>query len=297
MDFTDSSDGQGGRLHKIMRNANIEIISHRGRAVGFVDNTLPAFENAMALGASGFECDVRFTKDREPIVVHTRFGSAYLSEQATARLRISEMSWEEIQACRSSGSNLSPCHLDDVLKFAASANAICYVEPKEDNVELIRRVIDGFERVGLNGNGRLITFFSRRRLLAQAKALNQSVLTNVIVVSPLADLSGAARAASADIVTLGWVRLNQFRCLQVFGRPLRRKICACQDHGFRVMTGYIDSVDDLRWACELGVDGIFTNDVATIAPGRLAAGGDGVERARARKARNWPDDLKRNGWI
>jgi len=48
----------------------IELVAHRGNAFEFPENTLPAFESAVALGCRWLECDVQLAADRTPYVVH-----------------------------------------------------------------------------------------------------------------------------------------------------------------------------------------------------------------------------------
>lgn len=46
------------------------IIGHRGASAIAPENTLVAFEQAMSDGADGIEFDVRFARDRVPVVIH-----------------------------------------------------------------------------------------------------------------------------------------------------------------------------------------------------------------------------------
>ncbi|MBB5887909.1 glycerophosphodiester phosphodiesterase [Lactovum miscens] len=48
----------------------MEIQSHRGNAVGFVENTLEAFQNIISKGVASIESDVRFTKDKVLVLHH-----------------------------------------------------------------------------------------------------------------------------------------------------------------------------------------------------------------------------------
>jgi glycerophosphoryl diester phosphodiesterase len=48
----------------------IELVAHRGNALEFPENTLPAFESAVSLGCRWLECDVQLAADRTPFVVH-----------------------------------------------------------------------------------------------------------------------------------------------------------------------------------------------------------------------------------
>lgn len=52
--------------------ARCRVVSHRGEHDGrtLLENTLPAFDAAVALGVWGIECDLRWTRDLAPVVVH-----------------------------------------------------------------------------------------------------------------------------------------------------------------------------------------------------------------------------------
>lgn len=49
---------------------NIHVQAHRGASSELLENTLPAFERAMEVGADSIELDVHLTKDGEVIVYH-----------------------------------------------------------------------------------------------------------------------------------------------------------------------------------------------------------------------------------
>ncbi len=46
------------------------IIAHRGASREAPENTLPAFERALALGVDGIELDVQLTRDKVPVITH-----------------------------------------------------------------------------------------------------------------------------------------------------------------------------------------------------------------------------------
>jgi glycerophosphoryl diester phosphodiesterase len=46
------------------------LVAHRGNALEFPENTLPAFESALQLGARYFELDVQLSRDGIPMVSH-----------------------------------------------------------------------------------------------------------------------------------------------------------------------------------------------------------------------------------
>ncbi|MFO0982536.1 MAG: glycerophosphodiester phosphodiesterase [Planctomycetota bacterium] len=46
------------------------IVGHRGAPVERLENTLPSFERALALGCQGLELDVQLTRDQQVVVMH-----------------------------------------------------------------------------------------------------------------------------------------------------------------------------------------------------------------------------------
>src|SRR5690554_763418 len=83
---------------------SIEIYAHRGGGGYFVENTLPAFRNAIRLGCDGAELDVHLSVDGEVMVHH----NPTLNYRYT---RTIEGSWlpteERLEICRLKASELS----------------------------------------------------------------------------------------------------------------------------------------------------------------------------------------------
>jgi glycerophosphoryl diester phosphodiesterase len=69
------------------------VIAHRGASGSAPENTLPAFERAIALGADMIELDVQLTCDGEVVVIHdwtldrTTTGSGLVREQTLGAIR------------------------------------------------------------------------------------------------------------------------------------------------------------------------------------------------------------------
>ena len=70
-----------------------QIIAHRGASGTAPENTLPAFERAVALGARMIELDVQCTADGAVVVIHdwlldrTTTGSGLVAEKTLAEIR------------------------------------------------------------------------------------------------------------------------------------------------------------------------------------------------------------------
>ncbi len=54
-------------------NSPFEIVAHRGVSTAAPENTLPAFQRAIELGADAVELDVRLTRDGRPVVFHNTY--------------------------------------------------------------------------------------------------------------------------------------------------------------------------------------------------------------------------------
>src|SRR6185437_92141 len=69
------------------------VIAHRGNSAFFPENTLEAFERAVALGADALELDVRLSSDGRAVVIHdptlerTTNGTGAVGAQALAGLQ------------------------------------------------------------------------------------------------------------------------------------------------------------------------------------------------------------------
>ncbi len=74
-------------------SASFDIVAHRGVTAGAPENTAPAFEQAIRLGADAIELDVRLTADKVPVVYHYYYldgfttGSGTIFRHTLAQLR------------------------------------------------------------------------------------------------------------------------------------------------------------------------------------------------------------------
>lgn len=73
-----------------------EIVAHRGDTSAHPENSLPAFESAVKLGADAFELHVRLTADKVPVVYHY----FYLAEGTTGNGIVPGWTWENLQKLR-----------------------------------------------------------------------------------------------------------------------------------------------------------------------------------------------------
>ncbi len=70
-----------------------QIVAHRGIATDAPENTIAAFQRAVELGADAFECDVRLTADRVPVVHHY----FYLHQSTSLTGTVFDHTWEQLR--------------------------------------------------------------------------------------------------------------------------------------------------------------------------------------------------------
>ena len=70
------------------------IIAHRGDLSTAPENTLPAFQRALAAGADGVELDVRLTRDGQLIVFHDR----HLERTSNGQGRVDRKTFSDVRA-------------------------------------------------------------------------------------------------------------------------------------------------------------------------------------------------------
>ena len=72
---------------------NVLVISHRGDWRNYPENSIPAIESVIRMGADMVEIDVQLTKDSVLVLMHDRT----IDRCTTGRGKISEMTYEELQ--------------------------------------------------------------------------------------------------------------------------------------------------------------------------------------------------------
>jgi glycerophosphoryl diester phosphodiesterase len=112
---------------------NCRIISHRGEYDNQIvfENTLAAFDRAKATGVWGIECDLRWTKDLQPVVIH----DSDLLRVFGLNVRICEIKLSELK----SACSLVPCLGDVIQRYGKRLHLMLeikkemYPDPKYQN--------------------------------------------------------------------------------------------------------------------------------------------------------------------
>ena len=261
-------------------NPEIKILAHRGGLERGPENTIAAFRQAFEDGADAFECDVRLTKDQEPIIIHTGFDQDDIQAVTGCSTPLRELNWADVQKLKVLDSDQPVAHLGEVLSFVQETGLPCFIEPKEHSKMLIPIVVDRIRQFDLVHKVGILTFYSyrdlsfyfrkdlifysRKELLIQAKQLEPKIQTSVILVNPMANFLKVAESISANRVIIGSGKINPFRLYNAFVRSLIPKIRRLKAKGIAVEGGFVRSRRDVEWLLRHEIGELWTDDVPRI---------------------------------
>jgi len=243
------------------------VTAHRGNSGEFPENTIPAFQSGIELGADWIELDVHRTRDGQLAVSH---------DQTTGRvgdqnLVVSESSYEELRAVdvaasfrRERGKTLGECPkhtiplLEEVLRLVMSQNRTrLSIQPKMDcvaeAVELVKRL--GAEKWAGFNDGNLQYMARVKELLPELPVFydrSQSDLKEDIRL---------ARQHGFQALVLHHSLINEERVRLIHAAGLEAGVWTVNDEA------------EMKHLLNLGVDRVYTDY-----PGRLLA----LKRQRAR---------------
>ncbi len=220
--------------------------AHRGGAGDWPENSMPAFENAVALGYRYVETDVHVTADGVLLAFH----DDHLDRVTDGTGSIAELDHATVGQARIDGREPIPL-LEDILGTWPELRV--NIDPKHDGcvdalAEVIRRT-RSIDRVCVGA-------FSDRRL-ARLRSLLGADLCTALGPRGVARLRGASWRLPAPRPHAG--------CAQVPRSMGRVRIVdeaflhAAHERGMQVHVWTIDEPDEMHELLDLGVDGIMTD--------------------------------------
>lgn len=204
------------------------IVAHRGAAGLWPENSLLAFNGALAAGYRVFEIDVQGTRDGDLVVIHdltvdrTSNGKGSVRELSTAELGSLSL--------RGTGGEAIP-HLGTILALLRRNGAASIVEVKfrpdaPEHDDLCRRLADAISHSGML-EGTTVSAFawpSLTVLKRLAPALNLTAVTSARGLKDRGGLSATIAAATdlgANDLALEWTAVGPETAATVHGQGLR----------------------------------------------------------------------------
>jgi len=221
--------------------------AHRGGASEAPENTMPAFEQAVALGFRYLETDAHVTADGILVAFHDD-----RLDRVTDRTGvISELPWAEVQQARVDGREPIP-RLEDLL--TAWPDVRVNIDPKHDAAA--EPLADAILRTGTVDRV-CVTAFSDRRT-EKVRSIVGPALCTGMGPRQVAQLVAASRGMP------GGGRLRS-PCAQVPPRQGRlplvteRLVSTAHRLGVQVHVWTIDDREEMAQLLDLGVDGVMTD--------------------------------------
>lgn len=143
-------------------------LGHRGFSSLYPENTLTSFEQALAAGADGFECDLRMTADGEIVVFHDET----LERLCGISGSVEESSWDELKILKIL-SKEKFCRLEDILNHFPSARINLEIKVSKFSDRLVLKTLEILRTTPLK-NRILISSFSWEILQFAATHLKNS---------------------------------------------------------------------------------------------------------------------------
>lgn len=222
----------------------VKVISHRGRGTwtrrGLLENTLPAFEKAMECGAWGVECDLRWTLDNVPVILHDSNTKRVFQKS----LEVGEVPFEVLRQTIP-----QVPHLEEVLA-ALKGRAHLMLEIKEflDSKQwaILKKILKDwvpqkeYHLMSLNPDIlNQIKDFPSKALVSIAELKRKQILRQTL------QKSWGGYTGHYLLTTNSMLR-------------------ACQDSGINCGTGFVNSKNVLLREASRGVNWIFTDETDNI---------------------------------
>lgn len=227
----------------------LELIGHRGAPRACVENTLPSFREALALGAHGIELDVHASRDGVVVVHHDAIPRAWRGPGDPESRPIASLTWAELQELDVGDGARMPA-LADVLELAAT-RAVVYVEIKGAGIE--QQVVEVIERSSATCAVHSFDHAAIARVRELAPALPRGLLfedrreiESLVHAYEPRDLWPAHRLIDGEL------------------------IASARESGARVIAWTVNAPARAAALAALGVAGLCTDDVVAV---RAAVGG------------------------
>jgi glycerophosphoryl diester phosphodiesterase len=243
--------------------------AHRGGAKGYPENSMPAFQRAVDLGYRYLETDVHATGDGVLVAFHDR-----TLDRVTDRSgRIAHLPYTEVEGARIDGTEPIP-RFEDVL--GSWPDARINIDVKDEPaiaplVETLHRT-KSWHRV-------CVTSFSTRRLTRLRALLPRFTDEDVCTsLGPRGVMALRARSCGGPVGKLVRLAGTGIACAQVphgLGPvPFVTRAFVEQAHvlGLKVHVWTVNSPAEMERLLDLGVDGIFTDDLVALRDALTARG-------------------------
>jgi glycerophosphoryl diester phosphodiesterase len=232
------------------RPARPRVFAHRGLAIGVPENTLAAFQRALAAGVDHIETDVHASRDGHAIIAHDED----LARVGGVRARVDSLTAAELAGLDLGNGQHVPTLAETLdafphARFNIDLKSAASVAP---TVEAIRAT-GASDRV-------LLTSFSearRRAAIRQLPGVATSASAPRFALALLASALGATPLVRSALRDLHAVQIPERALGLTTVTPLR--LAAFRNAGVEIHVWTVNDPADMSRLLDLGVDGLVTD--------------------------------------
>lgn len=201
------------------------ILGHRGSPKRFPENTLASFEEALRVGADGFETDLRLLSDRTAVLFHDD------------ELREDQIESLTFTQCAERGAVVE--RLSDLAPFAGRAMMVLEVKRARWEETILEQVSDW--------PGIVIASFDHS-VIVELRRRDATIPLGITFYGYTVDVAEYAQ------------RLGATYCFPQFRYVDRELVESCHERGIRVIPWTANRRHDWERLRDLGCDGVITDD-------------------------------------
>ena len=229
------------------------IFAHRGASAHAPENTLAAFELALAQNADAIELDVKLSADGHAVVIH----DSTVDRTTGRRGRVKDLSFQQLKALDASGSFSEKYRgekipsLEEVFEAVGQRTFINveltnYTTPRDSLVETVCMLV---KRLGLQKRVLFSSFFASN--LSKARAYLPDVPTGLLAFGGL--LGAWARSFGFNF--------GKYEALHPYLKDVTsQQVQRVHRLNRRIHVWTVNEAEDMRRLFHWGVDAIFTDD-------------------------------------
>lgn len=243
-----SGGGGGGGARALLFPSAHEllVVAHRGASGYAPENTMPAFQKALDLGADMIETDVQRTEDNQLVLMH----DDTLSRTSNGSGRVDAHSWEEISALDAgawfASANYSGVRVPKLEELFAlvqdrpGCSLLLDIKANYLGVDLVQLVKN------YNLSSRVLYSASDQDILKEIKGLDPQARLAPEVVQTFTSLTQSS-ITDYGIVNLEWNFLTRGEVPVLMGKNIK------------VFVYTLDDKDEIRAAAKYHVEGIISD--------------------------------------
>lgn len=246
----------------ISRRHQLRLYGHRGAPAHLPENTLPAFERALADGANALEIDVHATADGHFVVAHDADGR----RMAGVPEHIRSITLDQVKRWNvAAGSGRGDLGHHTVPSLAETLQAFpgipMSIDLKPDDPGAVPALLEVVARHGAEDRVTLASFSARvvRRIRALGYPGQTTLSKFEVGLVRFLPKALARRNISGDAAHIPVVHSR----IRLDGR---RFIARCRALGLRVEYWVVDDPEEARRLLDLGATGIMSDDPGLILP-------------------------------